>query len=201
MARARAKRREAMERGLWRCLGKRSARAEALGYGRRLESSGLFFTAQAFEHQKSVGGDAQGGVMVEAAPVTPFVVRQAELGLELLVVAFDHPAPHGIEDQLSEGGRVGQRRQPVMTRLGLTVRPFDQEPLLGPRQIAVRRAHPHAGKARRQPALRAVAPAHRAPALRRQGSRHAQHRHRLVASIARDSLRGRSPLAAPAGPG
>src|SRR3954471_2452543 len=126
MARARAKRREAMEIGLWRCMGKRPTRSEALGYCRRLESSEFFFTAQSFKHEKSVGGDAQRGVMVEAAPVAPLVVRQAELGFELLVVAFDHPAAHGIEDQLPEGAGVGQRRQPVVGRRGLAVRPLDQ---------------------------------------------------------------------------
>ena len=75
MVRARANRREAMEIGLWRCMGKRPARPEALGYCRRLESSGVFFTAQTFEHEKSIGGNAQRGVMVEAAPVAPLVVR------------------------------------------------------------------------------------------------------------------------------
>lgn len=82
-----------------------------------------FSTTQALEHEKAVGGDAQGGVMVEAAPVAAFVVREAELGLDVLVIAFDHPAPHGIEDQIPEGSLLAQRRQPVMARLGVTVRP------------------------------------------------------------------------------
>ena len=126
--------------------------------------------------------------MVEAAPVAAFVVREAELGFELLVIAFDHPAPHGIEDELPERGLFAQRRQPVVAWLGLTVRPFDEKPFLLARQIVVCRAHPHPCEARRQPAFRAVAPAHRAPALRRQGTGKVEHRQRLVAGVAFDML-------------
>ena len=102
MVLARAKRRDAMEIGLWRCMGYSAARLEAFGYGRHVESSGVFFTPQSFEHEEAVGGNAQGGMMMEAAPVAAFVVREAELGFELLVVALDHSAAHGIEDELYE---------------------------------------------------------------------------------------------------
>ena len=39
--------------------------------------------------QESVGGDAQGGVMMEAAPAAPFIVSQAQFLFELLVIARD----------------------------------------------------------------------------------------------------------------
>ncbi len=126
--------------------------------------------------------------MVEAAPVAAFVVRQAEFGFEFLVIAFDHPAPHGIEDELAEGGLLAQRRHPIVPRLGRAVRPFDQEPFLLSHQVLVGRAHAHAGETRGQPAFRAVTPAHRAPALRRQGARHVEHRDRLVLGVAFDML-------------
>ena len=76
MARARRKRQVAMDHGTCRCMGASPARAERDGYGRRLESSGVFFGArQALEHQESVSGHAQARMMMEAAPVAPFEVN------------------------------------------------------------------------------------------------------------------------------
>jgi hypothetical protein len=46
--------------------------------------------------------------MMETAPVAPFVVTQAELGFEFLVVALNHPATHGVRDQLLEGDLLWQ---------------------------------------------------------------------------------------------
>jgi hypothetical protein len=46
------------------------------------ESSGVFFTGQALEHQKGVRSDAQGGVMMESTPVAAFVMTEAEFGFE-----------------------------------------------------------------------------------------------------------------------
>ena len=58
-------------------MGPGAAWAEAFGYGRLFESSSVFFTAKALEHQEAIGGNAQRGVMVEATPVAPLVVAQA----------------------------------------------------------------------------------------------------------------------------
>ena len=77
-------------------MGPGAAWAEACGYGRLVESSSVFFTAKALEHQEAIGGNAQRGVMVEATPVAPLVVAQAQFGLQLLVVALDHPTAFGI---------------------------------------------------------------------------------------------------------
>ena len=52
MVRARANRREAMEIGLWRCMGYRAARPEAFGYGRDVELSRVFFIEQTFEDEE-----------------------------------------------------------------------------------------------------------------------------------------------------
>ena len=38
--------------------------------------------------QESVGGDAQRGVMVEAAPSAPFIMAEPDLLLEFLIVAL-----------------------------------------------------------------------------------------------------------------
>lgn len=85
--------RVAMESGTWRCMGASPTRAEALGYRRCFESSGVSFAAQSLAHQEPVGGDAETYVVMEAAPVSPFVVMQSELGLQFLIVALDSPAP------------------------------------------------------------------------------------------------------------
>src|ERR1700675_3441351 len=94
IARASRKRHVAIDHGTWRCIGPSPARAEVVGYGRRFESSGVFFGAgQALQHQESVGCHAQTGVVMEAAPVSPFEVAQAEFLLEFLVVALNAPTP------------------------------------------------------------------------------------------------------------
>src|ERR1700736_4182664 len=97
--------------------------------------------------------------MMKAAPVTPLVVTQAQLGLELLIVPLDPPACLGMTHQFLEGEFPGQGGQPIMTGLGLCLWPFDQQPLLGARLIAMSRTHTHACKARGQRSVGSFAPA------------------------------------------
>ena len=52
--------------------------------------------------QEALGCDAHGGVMVEAAPTSPFEVAEPDLLLEVLVVALDAPAQFSDVDQLAE---------------------------------------------------------------------------------------------------
>src|SRR3954466_9340835 len=54
-------------------------------------------------HQEAVGRDAQGGVVVEAAPAAALEVPEAQLLLQLLEVALDAPAQLRDRDQLLEG--------------------------------------------------------------------------------------------------
>ena len=54
---------------------------------------------QSLCHQKPIGRDTQGGVMVEAPPTASLVVIQPEVLLEVLVVAFDTPALVGGADE------------------------------------------------------------------------------------------------------
>lgn len=84
---------------------------------------------ESFGEQKAVGGNAQRGVMVKAAPAAPFVVVEPEFLLEFLVVALDAPALMGDRDQLVEGAGLRQRREVVLLRLRLMSGPFDQQPL------------------------------------------------------------------------
>src|SRR3984885_14045122 len=105
---------------------------------------------------------------MEAAPSAAFVVPEADLLLELQVVALDAPAQLGDIDEATKTGARRKRRQPVPGRLGFAVRAIDQQPLLrqGLRQhIPMRSAYAHARKPRRQAVGRALAPPDRAPGI------------------------------------
>src|SRR5215208_693407 len=112
--------------------------------------------AAALGHQEGVGRDAQGRVVVEAAPAAALEVPQAELLLELLEVALDAPAQPRGRDQLLERGRLGQRGEPVLGRSLLVLGPLGEEPLPGARlaqaEVVVRRPDPDRGEARGQQA-------------------------------------------------
>ena len=52
--------------------------------------------------QESVGRNAKGGVMVEAAPSSSFEMSQPDFLLEFLIVAFDPPSQLSNVDELTE---------------------------------------------------------------------------------------------------
>ena len=136
--------------------------------------------------QEAVRGNAQGGVMMKAAPAPSLVVAQAELLLEILIIAFNAPAHLGGLDQIQKRGVGRQRRQPILGRFGLTDRPFDQQPLLRtwsaqPLLVAVSRADSDRGKARGQFLVGSLAPVHRAPSLGCQRFGHFLHAERCAA--------------------
>src|ERR1700704_3325144 len=74
-----------------------------------------------------------------------------------------------------EADPFGQGREPVLGRLLLALRPFDQQPLLwaivGP-AVTMADAHAQARKARRQPVGGTFPPLDPAPSLVRQAQRH-----------------------------
>src|SRR5579864_4006345 len=72
-------------------------------------------------------------MMMKAAPTAALEVPQPKFLLELLIVALDAPAQLSEIDHAIECGIGGQRREPIFGRLGLALRPFDQQPLLRPR--------------------------------------------------------------------
>src|SRR6202158_4137712 len=145
----------AMELGTCRCIGTRPARAEGVGYGRCFESSGVFFTAQPLAHQKAVGCNAQTPVMMEAAPITSFIVMQPELGFQFLVIPLDAPATHDGRYKMPQRGGGGQCAQPVVDGLGLGVWPFNEQPLLRAGTPIMRSAHAQCAEARAQRRVRA----------------------------------------------
>src|ERR1700693_2942648 len=118
--------------------------------------------------QEAVGRNAQGGVMMKAAPTPSLVVAQAEFLLELLIVPLNAPAHFGCLDQIHKRGVSGQRRQTILGRFCLIYRPFDQQPLFGtwsaqPLLVTMRSPHSHGGEARRQGRVAALTPLDRAP--------------------------------------
>src|SRR5215218_5637470 len=167
----------------------RNARAAAnrrvtqvLGRGSALEGE-----KAPLANEEAVSRDAQGGVMVKATPAPSFVVIKPEFLLQLLVVPFDPPAQLGDADQVNQGGRRRQGRQPVLARLLLPLRPLDQQPFLGvrlgPPVVAVRRPHSHGDEAPLQFAAAAFPPAYRLPSARWQGQGEILGSDRLVLGI------------------
>lgn len=88
--------------------------------------------------------------MVETTPDPTFIMGQAKLLLEILVVTFNAPTHFGHSHQTFERGVGRQCGQDVFLRFALPFRPFDQEPLFvpqfGPPVIPVRRPNTHSRK-------------------------------------------------------
>src|SRR4051812_4359733 len=100
----------------------RNARAAANWWVTQVlgRGSGLEGKKAPLAHEEAISRDAQGGVMVKATPTPPFEVVEAQFLLELLVVPLDPPAHLGGADQVDQGGRRRQGRQPVLARLLLS---------------------------------------------------------------------------------
>jgi hypothetical protein len=183
-------RRVAIEVGSWRCgLSRGTAgpevarRAEAWAAKRACGRK-----SAAFGNQEAVGGNAERGMMMEAAPGTALEVVKPQFLLEFLEVALDSPAQLGRPDQLLKWCGGGKVSQPILGGFGGAFGPFDEQPLLavgdGLPIVAMGSAHPDCGKARAHHAGSALTPSHRAPGCRRQAT-HSQFTHRqgLMGSI------------------
>ena len=84
---------------------------------------------------------------METAPVASFVMAKAKFLFELLVIALNAPACFDAVHQCRERHVLRVRREPVTGRLRFAFRPFDDEPFLLARRIAMGRAYPYSGKA------------------------------------------------------
>ena len=95
------------------------------GKTRRLEESGGTHVRGGnclpFADQKSVGGNAQRGVMMKAAPAAAFEVPKADLLLEILIVALDAPAQLCKVDQTCERDFLWKLREPVFDRFSFAL--------------------------------------------------------------------------------
>src|SRR3712207_3585637 len=155
----RRRRIEAMECGTCRS-GRMGSAARAEAWGKRscpeplARETALRGKKAALGHQEAVGRDAEAGMMVEAAPAAAFVVAEADLLLEFLVIPLDQPSRLGHMDQVLRRGARWQVGQPVLARLPGAFGPLDQQPFLRPwfraLGVAVRRTHPLEGDARGQ---------------------------------------------------
>src|SRR5689334_14919923 len=136
--------------------------------------------------------------MMKAAPAPSFIMIEPEFLLEILIIPLDPPAQFGPVNQIDQGGRRRQGREPVLGRLRVTRRPLDQQPLLrmrlGPPVVTMGRTHPHRGEAPAQVTPAARTPAHRLPGTRRQGDSEVPGADRLMLGIAALEL-GPAPLA------
>src|SRR3954462_12868389 len=105
-------------------------------------------------HEEAVGRQAQGDVVIQAAPGASLEVAEPDLLLEVAVVLLDPPAPLGMAHQIGQRRLGRQRDQPVAAVAG-RVGVLDQQPLLRAKPAgrgAVRRA------ANRPPSLPAAPP-------------------------------------------
>jgi hypothetical protein len=82
--------------------------------------------------------------MMKAAPAPSFIMIEPQFLLEVLVIPLNSPAQH--VNQIDQGSRRRQGREPVLARLLVALRPLDQQPLLrmrlGPPVVAMGGAHP-----------------------------------------------------------
>ena len=137
--------------------------------------------------EEAIGGDAQGGMMMKAAPAPALIVIEPDFLFQLLVIALNAPSAFGGGHQILERGVGWQGGQPVFGWFSFAVGPFDQEPLFrtqfGALVIPVGRWHPHAGKARAQRRVGALAPCHHPPRRSGQGQGQLLDTDRLMIGI------------------
>src|SRR5712671_5746515 len=78
-----------------------------VGNGRSRERRGEMWSrggdGASFGDQKAVGGNTEGGMVVEAAPPAPFIITKPEFLLQLLIIALDPPSQLCDINQTFEG--------------------------------------------------------------------------------------------------
>ena len=80
------------------------------------------------EREEAASDGAEGGVVVESSLGSAFEAVEADFLFEPLVVALDAPVEFGEPDERSQAGVLRERCQPELSRLGLAVRQFDEQP-------------------------------------------------------------------------
>src|SRR5215472_3217207 len=148
----------AIEVGVWRCGRMRGAARpkvtrQADAWAAAIASGGK---SAAFGDQEAVGGNAQGRMMVKAAPGTALEVIEPQFLLEFLEVTLNSPAQLGGSDQFPKRGGGREVGQPVLSGFRAAFGPLDEQPLLvmrdGPPVVTVGGTYPDRSKARAQPA-------------------------------------------------
>src|SRR5260370_11644118 len=115
-------------------------------------------------------------MMMKPPPSAALEMVEPEFVLELLIVALDAPAQLGEADEVGDGRRHRQGREPILRGLRLVPRPLHEHPLLRPGRrallIAMGGPHPQPREAGTHRPAGACAPRHRPP--RRRWQRHRQ---------------------------
>src|SRR3954470_19613746 len=86
--------------------------AQALGVGRALEGE-----KTSLANEEAIGRKAQGGMMMKAAPAASFIMIEPKFLLEILIIPLNPPAQFGRVNQIDQGDRGRQGREPVPARL------------------------------------------------------------------------------------
>src|SRR5271166_5373570 len=110
---------------------------------------------------------------MEASPSPALIMPEPDLLLEVLIIALDAPAHFDDVDEAAERHLLVDGCKPILGRLGLAGRPFDEQRLFsafrGPPDRSS--AHPQAGKARAQGLVGAFPPGDCAPRVLGQAER------------------------------
>ena len=86
--------------------------------------------SRALSGEKSIGSDAECGVVMESSPASAFKMVDANFVFKFLVIAFDAPAHMKGLDQLFQCCCGGQVAQMVFGWRRFIGWPFDDEPFL-----------------------------------------------------------------------
>src|SRR5258708_26299802 len=103
--------------------------------------------------------------MMEAAPAAALIVAEADVLLEVVIIALDAAAQLGEIDEAAERHVAVDGCEPEFGGRGLALGPFDEQRLFGEPGFAPdrRNAHADAGKARLQRLVSAFSPSDGSP--------------------------------------
>src|ERR1017187_2174257 len=121
--------------------------------------------------------------MMEATPVASFIVVQAQLGFQFLIIPLDAPSTHDGGYQALHSSVGGQSAQPVVDGFGLSFWPFDEQPLLRAGAQIVRGPYAQRAEARAQRRVRPLSPREHAEAAGGHSLRHLPYGHRRAARV------------------
>jgi len=103
-----------------------------LAFGAVFSTPDFIGVAQALCEPEAVSGDAQAGVGMQSPPTPALVVPQAEVLLEVLVVALEAPTHLGASNTMRCSGiSSGPVDSPILERLRVALGPLDEPPLGG----------------------------------------------------------------------
>jgi len=84
--------------------------------------------SQALGDKQAEGGNAHTGVVMKASPASAFAVPKPTVLFEVLIVAVDAPAHLGRVHHPRRRHFLGQRVQPILERLAISLWPLCEQP-------------------------------------------------------------------------